>query len=531
MRSTFLIGLALVPVVILGARPSGAVAQKTRSGVFASRGEELKKAIATYKAANEKVLKRAEEARAVEEIVKPLQQGHKAGEAVFDTAEAMRVHAQTALDEAKTELGIAAKSLETHQTELTDDVVKHEDALKSAQPIRAEFDAFAKADREREAAHGEFDIAKATRDDARREADRLRVHFNNTSDFLAKALAKVALDNADAKVVAAEKEFTAAEARLKDAAKRRDDALETLRQSIEKLKNDLTGLGIAVSQASPATDSGDVRIRLAGFLEHGLRNHGTPEVLESNVLPGPGIVTIPGEVIGESIESLESIESPAIPFVQPLEPPVAPAPPQPTHCLPREIPLGDPAYSWRREAKRTVIELLPRPDDTSPLADSTTSKDSPPAIPQTILTPGIDTRAFVFDCPANFPIMRFKNRFKSYEDEGIRIVEGMVLRLASDGSYEVEFLAEGLSAPVTLRLQFTLQLDGRLGSLTLPPLTLDPRAMNRADDLPNSWRVVNRGSLSFLRGGFSRPAAVVVLSRDGVARFGRGVEPAITNDH
>src|SRR5262249_6937057 len=139
------------------------------------------------------------------------------------------------------------------------------------------------------------------------------------------------------------------------------------------------------------------------------------------------------------------------------------------------------------------------------------------------------TRSFVFDCPAYFPIIRFKDRFQHYEDEGLRIVEGMTLRTAADGSYEVEFNAEVLPVPAMIRLQFRLNIDGRIGTLTLPPLDLDPRNFSQtANERSHSWHIVRRGSSPFLRLPFERSNTNFSIERDGVVRFGSGLNSVRT---
>lgn len=316
----------------------------------------------------------------------------------------------------------------------------------------------------------------------------------------------------------------------------RGEALKKAR--IDDLKSGMTNLGIKLSQVNSAKDSNGVQ--LAGFRAHGPRRQSTSPIPSDDYPSSPNVVetspaseihleTIPGVIEGEIVGEMNGSGVPtSVPFVQPLEPPIAPTPSRPAHCVPREIFSPDPAFSWKLDQRKTVITLLPRPGERSPDTD-TTSDDTTSAQDKKPTNTTMATRAFVFDCSAYFPIMRFKNRFKSYEDEGVRIVEGMALRLAADGSYEVEFLVEGLSTPVTVRLQFSVTIDGHPGTLTLPPLTLDPRSVKRFDELPNTWSVVDRGASSFLRTAFPRAIKSVTLSRDGVARFGAGIEPIISS--
>jgi hypothetical protein len=238
--------------------------------------------------------------------------------------------------------------------------------------------------------------------------------------------------------------------------------------------------------------------------------------VEPVVVDGPVVV----EEAGEQPDFPASpAETP--PFVDALDPPDAPPPPRPLFRVSRETEFGDPACSWKLAKPGTKIgsQSLPSGDaNVEPIPIAFTPAKG-------------TTRTIVFDGPAYFPIVRYKDRFKSLEDEGLRILEGMTLRFAKDGSYEVEFLADGVTVPAILRLQFhvSMGVEGERGSVTLPPLNLDPRKFPRNESNGAIWTVIHRGSAPWLMRAFMEKQnegrwvkPILYVSRDGVARLGSG---------
>jgi hypothetical protein len=222
-------------------------------------------------------------------------------------------------------------------------------------------------------------------------------------------------------------------------------------------------------------------------------------------------------IIGGSVEQPVALPPP---FVEALDPPVAPRSARPAECgIASRVPRKDlHSRSWKLSRPGTEIKLLPR-RDTNEMAGEVEGP-APSTVNERKSTVG-----FTFDCPAHFPIMRFKDRFQSYEDEGLRIVEGMVLRFDQDGYYEVEFNAEGLSVPVTLRLQFSVRIGGCPGTLTLPPIVLDPRRSSQTVEVTNSWHIVTQGRLPLLCRALCTCSSIRI-ERDGTARFGSGINSA-----
>lgn len=330
----------------------------------------------------------------------------------------------------------------------------------------------------------------------------------------------------------------------------RDKAWGELDKAVEALKKMLDTLGVQASRTAPADDAGT--ILQAGYSVNddvvGEHVHAySPVPLQGEVIYGGDLP--PSEPIeGLVIESGPVIEpvpvAPKSPSFGPLDPPDAPAPVAPEHCVSRELPLDDPAGSWRLIGPGTRIQGLPLPGDdpsgaSTEAADSTANAAAPTISGrEPIVAPRKATRSIIFDCPAYFPVVRFKDRVTSYEDEGVRIAEGMVLRFDDDGWYEVEFQAHGVLTPAVLRLQIEVGIDGRPGTLTLPPISLDPARFagldrdgdGQVDGAGASWRVVHRGRSSRLRLAFlRRPGAgglpALDVSRDGAARFGSGLPP------
>lgn len=368
-------------------------------------------------------------------------------------------------------------------------------------------------------------------------------------------------------------------------------AMKELEDTIRSLHINLNKPDFRLSVAPPVSersaehpDSGHVR-RASHHPDQSSSD--PPPSISGPDLPPEETILNPGTLVTETnpappVEPVESLATetilgtpeptirPVAPFFEPHDPPTPRARDLPAHCTTREIPLDDPASLWKLDESETEVTLLRRPGDPDPDDDDMSTEDQKPSRsrgnrrssryghrmprpvfsddvqnstdpddsnskPKTPVTQKYLSRIFVFDCPAYFPVVRFKDRLKSYDDEGIRINEGMVLRIAEDGSYEVEFLAEGLSSPATIRLQLKLTINGCPGTLTLPPLELDPSKFARPDgtrneiarsDDPstNPWQIVSRGSSPFLRQAFigaNQPH--ITLRRDGVARIGKGL--------
>ena len=150
-----------------------------------------------------------------------------------------------------------------------------------------------------------------------------------------------------------------------------------------------------------------------------------------------------------------------------------------------------------------------------------------PVRPGIVVPAGQSTRAFVFDGPATFPYLGFLNRNTTIEREGFLIHEGMTVRIAEDGSFEIEFVATAPAMPVTVGLQIPFRVDGKAGTITLPPIRLNTTRLDRLDPDPTTYRVVHKGRHSLLARAFierTNGQAVVFdeLSRRGTARFGSG---------
>lgn len=255
-----------------------------------------------------------------------------------------------------------------------------------------------------------------------------------------------------------------------------------------------------------------------------------PDIIDDSVVVDESIITYEPIVVGEPVDEQPvcrggAAETP--PFVDALDPPDAPPPPRPLLRVSRETKLPDPACSWKLAKPGTYIGSQPLPggaENVDPLPASFTPTDA-------------TARTIVFDGPAYFPIVRHRDRFKSLEDEGLRILEGMTLRIMNDGSYEVEFLADGVAIPAILRLQFQISMgvESERRSITLPPLNLDPRKFPRNESPGTVWTVVHRGSAPWLLKAFEPRSGsdgrclipMLYVSRDGVARLGSGA--ALTN--
>ncbi len=119
--------------------------------------------------------------------------------------------------------------------------------------------------------------------------------------------------------------------------------------------------------------------------------------------------------------------------------------------------------------------------------------------------------------------MKFQSECDQFNEDGLTINESMTVRIAADGSYEVEFTAESLAIPVTVWLQVEVLFEGKRGTITLPTLVLDGRRYNRSDDDSVRWHVVHRGTSSFLQQAFARSGIPIEIRRSGAAQFGSGV--------
>jgi hypothetical protein len=573
MRGSIAVCLACASGFVLAVPLIGANAQAPPSGSLGSDVEALKKAADDYRKAVDRVLDHERGYDNTLSTTNALKQGRAPGDPVWDKAEQMRAQAWQALDEA----GKARKTLEgdlgTKKTELAKAVTAREEILKTAATIGALLKTFEKADKDVEGEQQLVQELEAKHREAVTERERvtlLRDGANRRGDAVDAAVANANLVAAQTRENQLWKALQDARADLKTARSQRTEALRRLRETVKDVDGRINALGIKTSQAAPAIRS--PLLRQASFLSHGHGHQSAmpvfstepsvvsegmtflPPLTSPELAPGlpievaPGSLPVvpdevlmraPGAIVSEGVDLLAL---PSVPFVPSLDPPVAPVPARPAHCVSREIPLDDPACSWKLEGPRTLIALLPRPGDIDLLADDSSPRTgpiagdaatemhliaggaNPPQRPGAIAAPRLRTRAFVFDCPAYLPVMRFKDRRQSYEDEGVRIVEGMVLRLAADGSYEVEFQAEAIPTPATVRLQLTLMIGGRPGTVSLPPLVLDPRDYGRTDQLlPNTWHVVYRGTAPFLRYAFILPDPMITLDRDGIARIGSGV--------
>jgi hypothetical protein len=140
------------------------------------------------------------------------------------------------------------------------------------------------------------------------------------------------------------------------------------------------------------------------------------------------------------------------------------------------------------EGLPTVIRLVPRasmrPDERDQVEDGRPrlGSDDDPAL------------HFDFAAPAHFPIPRFGGCDDFLDDEGVLIYEGMRLDVASDGRYEVRFIATTPAMPVTLRLQLSLhQRDNSERTVTIPPIEIPPYKNSRGEYERATWKIRHQG--------------------------------------
>jgi hypothetical protein len=117
---------------------------------------------------------------------------------------------------------------------------------------------------------------------------------------------------------------------------------------------------------------------------------------------------------------------------------------------------------------------------------------------------------------------------QALEDEGAMIYEGMSISFDRDGTYVVRFIVDCPAMPVTLRLQLVARDGDRVGTITLPPITLAPR--NGSDNEPeaDTFRVEHSGYSPFFAERRTGPlCSGVQFERRGTARFGSGVPVSV----
>jgi hypothetical protein len=137
----------------------------------------------------------------------------------------------------------------------------------------------------------------------------------------------------------------------------------------------------------------------------------------------------------------------------------------------------------------TVVRLVPR---ASMRPDERDQVEGPRASFGTNEDPA---RHFDFAAPAHFPLPQFNDcDAEGLDDEGVVIYEGMRLDVASDGRYEVRFIATTPAMPVTLRLQFRLrQYDGSDRTVTIPPIEIPPHRNSRGEYESATWKIRHQG--------------------------------------
>ena len=307
------------------------------------------------------------------------------------------------------------------------------------------------------------------------------------------------------------KALTDAQKEFKEAEKVRDDAILFLKNTDSKTTPD--------PPSDPTTlrdvPGGRSVVRQAAFAQD-----------ETQVPAGPEPLAAPSEPV---MYDAQSVLPPAL--TSPVTIPLAPVIAAPAPLLGvRELPLDDAGAGWVLGQRGT------RTDEVAPPGQASLENgDNPLALGATVATratPGVATRAFAFDGPAHFPLTRFRDIAQGDDGEGMTIGEGMVVRIAEDGSYEVDFRVTSLDIPTTIQLQFDVDLHDprgpKHGTVTLPPIALKPTDPIDTGELFQGWHIIHRGSAPFIRLAFARKDIPVNLSRKGVTRFGSGVKPAIS---
>lgn len=145
-----------------------------------------------------------------------------------------------------------------------------------------------------------------------------------------------------------------------------------------------------------------------------------------------------------------------------------------------------------------------------------------------------DWRRAIFAGPAHFPLPAFDQYAARTLGEAAVIHEGMALTvLDPHGNYELRLVVEAPRTRVTLRLQ--LHVDcvepapgavqrAQVGTITLPPMTLDPDDRETAEDPAAVWLIQHRGNSPVLRQVYGDPGSHEVR-RTGTARFGTVPRP------
>jgi hypothetical protein len=125
-----------------------------------------------------------------------------------------------------------------------------------------------------------------------------------------------------------------------------------------------------------------------------------------------------------------------------------------------------------------------------------------------------------WDGPAHFPLPRFGVNGERVDREGVVIYEGMRFLALPDGRYEVSFIASTPAMPVTLRLQLHVMDDKRRTfSLTLPPITIEPKKDFTGNYLGSTYRVRHEGYSRSVANAFGSLEKSTIIRR-GTARFG-----------
>ena len=137
-----------------------------------------------------------------------------------------------------------------------------------------------------------------------------------------------------------------------------------------------------------------------------------------------------------------------------------------------------------------------------------------------------------FKTAVHFPQPRFSDAGDRHDTPGTAIYEGMQIVVASDGRYEVAFNATTPRIPVTLRLQLSVCVVGHEPIMvSLPAISMTPEYRDAESDYGRSnrvlsnnfqqnWHVRHIGFSPELASAVCLPGCLVVVQRDGVARFG-----------
>tara|TARA_R110002111_G_scaffold240269_1_gene301956 strand:- start:17925 stop:18584 length:660 start_codon:yes stop_codon:yes gene_type:complete len=133
----------------------------------------------------------------------------------------------------------------------------------------------------------------------------------------------------------------------------------------------------------------------------------------------------------------------------------------------------------------------------------------------------------VFLKAARFPINEFGTCGQVYETDAVIIYEDMVLQSQGNGNYLVKFVVETPNIPVTMRLQFVIQEQqcgnqGKyksIGTITLPPITIDPSQQN-SNSAGRFSVVTHRGYSNLLNKCHCELKTKYKVVRRGTARFG-----------